>query len=597
MALVITKKVRTILLIVLTVLVVGGGGFLIWRVTQEESVAPEDSEAACTDPCIYIEGDGKDWYCINGEMTQSFPAGCYESYQITVDGTQRNCWKDCTVTPPGGGDTCEDSRISSDSGKPVGERCSNSSYPYECGIYCYTAAKGPECCGKEGPPAYCVPEYPDYNSLPYTTTAASQKSELIIYYNTISPYTSLAQFIIEDPDGQNHTINVGSASDKINTGIILEAGEKAVIRTVKDSPSGNLSIGWQSLNADNTCGSGAMGPIQNNDCERYKKKSVSTYIKPNPNGDEKLISRQCWADSKEWEGDYDFNDYFVQLYYLPITVEAAVPACGTLEGNYSSDTTDWPEGTFCSVGVADPTSPTFPSQGGETTWTCNIDGNTVSCLATRDIAIVETNPDWTIVKDVAGEYIVVNEENFARADYTVTVTNIGDGEGSIDKIVDELDDKALEDYIQEISNNGTYASSSITWDLVGEDEIFSPQESLQLTYSLQIPESAYGTYRNLVTAYPREGDNFSDDATITFEADEEEVIVEEIPQTGIFDSVLGRVSVGVSFIFLGGLVSQYGKINYLLNSISEKQEFRSEIRKQRKAKRRRERLEDRFKND
>jgi hypothetical protein len=214
--------------------------------------------------------------------------------------------------------------------------------------------------------------------------------------------------------------------------------------------------------------------------------------------------------------------------------------------------------------------------------------------------IVETNPDWTIVKDVTGEYIVVNEENFARADYTVTVTNVGDGDGSIDKIVDELDSKVLEDYIQEISNNGTFASGLITWDLQGDDEIFSPQESLELTYSLQIPESAYGTYRNLVTAYPRVGDNFSDDATVTFEADEEEVIVEEppeIPQTGIFDSVLGRVSVGVSFIFLGGLVSQYSKINYLLNSISEKQEFRSEIRKQRKAKRRRERLEDRFKND
>jgi hypothetical protein len=67
-----------------------------------------------------------------------------------------------------------------------------------------------------------------------------------------------------------------------------------------------------------------------------------------------------------------------------------------------------------------------------------------------------------------------------------------------------------------------------------------------------------------------------------------------VPQTGIFDTVLGRVSVGVSFIFLGGLVSQYSKFNYILNSISERHQFRSEIKKQRKAKRRREKLEENF---
>jgi uncharacterized repeat protein (TIGR02543 family) len=73
------------------------------------------------------------------------------------------------------------------------------------------------------------------------------------------------------------------------------------------------------------------------------------------------------------------------------------------------------------------------------------------------------------------------------------------------------------------------------------------------------------------------------------------VQADTIPQTGIFDTVLGRVSVGVSFIFLGGLVSQYSKFNYLFNSITEKQEFRREIRKQKRVAKRRGRLEDRFK--
>jgi hypothetical protein len=59
------------------------------------------------------------------------------------------------------------------------------------------------------------------------------------------------------------------------------------------------------------------------------------------------------------------------------------------------------------------------------------------------------------------------------------------------------------------------------------------------------------------------------------------------------------VSVGISFIFLGGLVSQYSRINYFLNSITKEHRFRQEIKKQRREKaradRRREKLEDRFK--
>jgi hypothetical protein len=55
-----------------------------------------------------------------------------------------------------------------------------------------------------------------------------------------------------------------------------------------------------------------------------------------------------------------------------------------------------------------------------------------------------------------------------------------------------------------------------------------------------------------------------------------------VPDTGLLDTVIGRISLGVSFIFLGGLVSQYSRINYFFNSISESQRFRKEVRKQRR---------------
>ena len=73
----------------------------------------------------------------------------------------------------------------------------------------------------------------------------------------------------------------------------------------------------------------------------------------------------------------------------------------------------------------------------------------------------------------------------------------------------------------------------------------------------------------------------------------------EVPQTGVLDTVLGRVSLGISFIFLGGLVTQYSAINTFYNGVVEKAQFRADVRKDvRKEKRvakRRDKLERKFK--
>jgi len=247
MALVITKKVRTILLIVLSVLVVGGGGFLIWRVTQEESVAPGEGEAACTDPCIYIEGDGTDWYCINGEMTQSFPAGCYESYQITVDGTQRNCWRDCRTTTPGDEVDCDDYQDA-----PSVNNCPDSTYDYRCGTRCYTTENGPECCGNEGLPDYCVIEKPDSYNTTFTSSSIPQKAEIILYYQKLESYDGQPKFIFEDADGQSYTVRTSSSSQRLATGVIADPGDKIKITAVWDSDS-EKALGWLPVNSDGTC--------------------------------------------------------------------------------------------------------------------------------------------------------------------------------------------------------------------------------------------------------------------------------------------------------------------------------------------------------
>ena len=76
-----------------------------------------------------------------------------------------------------------------------------------------------------------------------------------------------------------------------------------------------------------------------------------------------------------------------------------------------------------------------------------------------------------------------------------------------------------------------------------------------------------------------------------------EIVVEKggdtVPQTGLLDTVLGRVSLGFGFIFLGGLVSQYSKLNYMYESIQQKGKFRREISKQKRMSRERDKFERR----
>jgi heme exporter protein D len=141
-----------------------------------------------------------------------------------------------------------------------------------------------------------------------------------------------------------------------------------------------------------------------------------------------------------------------------------------------------------------------------------------------------------------------------------------------------------------------YSDGEITWEIENNLSL-SPNQSKEFTYTLEVPKVSFGTYDNSVTAYPVQGDNFSAQRSVDLTCDIDQPTT--VPQTGLFDTVLGRVSVGVSFIFVGGLVSQYSRLNYFFNSISQRHEFKKEIKRQRRKEermaKRRKKLENRFK--
>ena len=117
-------------------------------------------------------------------------------------------------------------------------------------------------------------------------------------------------------------------------------------------------------------------------------------------------------------------------------------------------------------------------------------------------------PDWALIKTVVEQCVVIEGETYAQGIYTITIQNKGTGGGSIINIVDELDIKVLEAYIKSISGNGEYDNGEIVWDF-GEGLNFDPNSSQQYTYTILIPEEAYGTYDNtaIAYAYPMEINN------------------------------------------------------------------------------------------
>lgn len=491
----ITKKGKILLFIILGILVLGTGGYLLWRVTQKEGVAPEDGEAA--DPC--------------------------KRYSTIIK--------------------------------------------------------------------------PDFNYPGGTVGPFTQKGEVVLFFRHLIPGGANKPILTLQklPSGTPVQItlsNTTASTGSIKTGIKVEEGESIKLvslndnnnqgeaadpECIKETNSKYYALGWMPPNGGK-CGTTLQGPPTGGGSTPYVPVDVSADIAFADSQGNPVLSKQCWADWMEWAGDYDFNDYFLQISYVPEAPPPPpppVPSCG--DGSLNP-------GEECELG-----NPT----GAKCTWdSCNQQ----TCLCIPQPA--PKNPDWSIVKSATTGYVVINGKNYGKADYTVTVTNVGDGEGSIDKVVDKLDSKVLQEYVKEISNSGIYSLNTIIWDLQGEDEVFSPQENLKLTYSIQIPQGAFGIYQNTVTAYPRGGEDISDDARVEFTYDEE--IPEKppiVPQTGVLDTVLGRVSLGVSFIFLGGLVTQYSKIDYIFNSMTRRTGFNAEIREQRKASKRRKKLESSFKDD
>jgi hypothetical protein len=184
-------------------------------------------------------------------------------------------------------------------------------------------------------------------------------------------------------------------------------------------------------------------------------------------------------------------------------------------------------------------------------------GAGTNCALTTSFTVAEEikNPDWDITKIPTESCIDDNTENSkAKLEYMITIKNTGEGSGEITSIVDTLDSKVLEEYIEAIDSNGEFSGGKISWILTETERQFAPGQSKTYTYSYIVPKNAFATYDNTVEAIPSTGNSLIANASIIADCiiqGPETPPDEPLPGTGIFDDGQGTLILGFVLLFLG----------------------------------------------
>ena len=438
-------------------------GFLVWRVNQESRLDPTDGDAnQCPSGC-YWHGPGG---TCTGEggcvlMTGSSCSSGLEEVTSPVDGKTKLCCDPC---------------VDPDQDTPT------------------------------PPPLNCHPELEpkdfSFNKAPTTNIGPFPvNSRVVLHYNSFqSPTVYTPKVTLRNASGfeKEYILN----SSRIVTDMEVKAGENITLVSSYDfpissrgecAPSGdvkNKSFGWIRPNSDGTCGSGLLGPPQSGVRTPYAKLSISTFrsgaqgYRSIPNGE------QCWADSREWPGDYDFNDYFLMISY-----EADAPV---LAPNLSITK------TVVEMCIDEDT----PNPKAELTYTI-----TVKNTGDGEGAISR-------IEDVMDSKV---QDSFVQ---TSTITAPGT----------YANKKINWDFSPALSI-AAGASKTYTYKLVLGKDYFG-------TYTNSVTLTPVGSASIVATA------NIAADCEITDIPNQPG----EVPQTSIFDSTASRIAVGFVLVFVGVMV-------------------------------------------
>ncbi len=544
-----SKRSKLIILIIFFVIFAGTGGYLLWRVNQPESVAPEDSEA----------GGGAGACCIEG-------IGCVAGYRCDMKAS-------CTATEKA-----------------------------------YVGGYGPPCGTSNGKTVNCRSYF--YCQNPGTNTCEPEDSANLGTCQPLSPGTPPSEGDCKDVKCEWPKVLMSGRLDasqdvcrcELCTGKVANnpysCGGNPPTCTPGSCPSGTVSCG-DSTNHES-----------GSDCKKKSSISCVTYH-PDCNNST-YVYRYCKpmsstppptnvCDGGNWTGKPSGTyPYCSNIAYKFVAKDSdgvkkssiVVKLNDTVRTNLTKSTikeadkeVEVKETLSTSSDCLKPGEYTIKAS-----WADTKDKTGPECSLTASFTVLEEekNPDWDISKKVTEVCIDENTENpKSKLQYVVTITNSGEGAGKITSIVDTLDSKVLEGYIDSISANGKFQGGTIVWPVVAGDQEFNPGQSKTYTYSYVVPSTAFGVYNNTVKATPAVGNTLIANATISadcevLEPEEEPVPDEEIPvaeerdlpESGIFDDSQASILLGVGLLLLGFTWRILGRGMYvsieLLGSVPKK---------------------------
>jgi len=176
---------------------------------------------------------------------------------------------------------------------------------------------------------------------------------------------------------------------------------------------------------------------------------------------------------------------------------------------------------------------------------------------------------------------------------TVTITNPNSATSATTGIVVKLNDNTIGSCT---SSSGGTASGVRCYTA----SVSSGQQKLTfglLEMNASTPSLKVGTY-TLSVSLPGAKDSCTESTLFTVVEEEEEEIVVidgEVPDTGLFEGVMGKIYLGGGFVFLGIMTTQFSKFSYLFNTIGERNRVVLEEKKRKREEDKRNRFERRFK--
>ncbi|MEA3355458.1 MAG: hypothetical protein U9Q63_03170 [Patescibacteria group bacterium] len=379
-------------------LLVAGGLFVGRNIVQERQVIEKEAydpgaRRRCSDIsdiddcgnfCHIVDGYG----CkkINGECKAFLEPACKKTRDNSCtdeDYTNNTC---CNSFSSG---KCDGISEGKRGDCPSGQVCK--AYDHKYGNPTCSCASGippgMDCGSKPDP----LPEFEETGSIgPFPRTG-----KLVVYLygenglgDGKSGYASGVEKLRFDYNGEVTDVELnGSSKEKVVTDIVVQQGDSIIITDTFEhdqkagcAPDHSLphqGIGWMPINSDNTCGTGLPGPPQGGVQTPFDTPSILAGIEWAESLGNELLAKQCWADWREWPGDYDFEDYFLMFSYEPADGPDN-PYCEDL--TYSGNEDFGEELSFTCVGSGDYYRFRYMINGGSPILINqdNVNGNTTS---------------------------------------------------------------------------------------------------------------------------------------------------------------------------------------------------------------------------